>query len=96
LVFVFVVGGLLAAVPLSAVASENILAGSVRQAEAGLKTVVENRLTKLFVKPSRYAKMLRPFGESQFKRSNASSHAQSPMKLVQSFCANWPYPLDHK
>ncbi|MFY9615359.1 MAG: L,D-transpeptidase [Candidatus Dormiibacterota bacterium] len=35
LVFVVVVGGLLAAVPLSAVASEGILAGSVRQAEAG-------------------------------------------------------------
>lgn len=35
LVFVLVVGGLLAAVPLSAVASEGILAGSVRQAEVG-------------------------------------------------------------
>ena len=33
LVFVVVVGGLLAAIPLSAVASENILAGNVRQAE---------------------------------------------------------------
>ena len=34
LVFVLVVGGLLAAVPLSAVASEGILSGDVRQAEA--------------------------------------------------------------
>jgi len=34
LVFVVVVGGLLAAIPLSAVASENFLAGSVRQADA--------------------------------------------------------------
>ena len=34
LVFVLVVGGLLAAVPLSAVASEGVLAGSVRQADA--------------------------------------------------------------
>ena len=34
LVFVLVVGGLLAAVPLTAVASENILSGDVRQAEA--------------------------------------------------------------
>jgi lipoprotein-anchoring transpeptidase ErfK/SrfK len=34
LVFVLVVGGLLAAVPLSAVASEGILSGSVRQAQA--------------------------------------------------------------
>jgi lipoprotein-anchoring transpeptidase ErfK/SrfK len=33
LVFVLVVGGLLAAIPLSAVASENILAGDVRQAQ---------------------------------------------------------------
>ena len=33
LVFVLVVGGLLAAVPLSALASENILSGNVRQAE---------------------------------------------------------------
>src|SRR5438132_4648254 len=33
LVFVVVVGGLLAAIPLSAVASENILAGNVRRAE---------------------------------------------------------------
>src|SRR2546421_13110112 len=33
LVFVVVVGGLLAAIPLSAVASENILAGTVRRAE---------------------------------------------------------------
>jgi lipoprotein-anchoring transpeptidase ErfK/SrfK len=33
LVFVLVVGGLLAAIPLSAVASENILAGNVRRAE---------------------------------------------------------------
>ena len=32
-VFVVVVGGLLAAIPLSAVASENILAGNVRRAE---------------------------------------------------------------
>ncbi|TMD10964.1 MAG: hypothetical protein E6J07_10135, partial [Chloroflexi bacterium] len=31
--FVVVVGGLLAAIPLSAVASENILAGNVRRAE---------------------------------------------------------------
>jgi len=35
LVFVVVVGGLLAAIPLSAVASENILATSVRRAEVG-------------------------------------------------------------
>ena len=34
LIFVLVVGGLLAAVPLTAVASNNILAGDVRQAEA--------------------------------------------------------------
>ena len=34
-VFVFVVGGLLSAIPLSAVASENILASNVRQAEVG-------------------------------------------------------------
>jgi lipoprotein-anchoring transpeptidase ErfK/SrfK len=33
LLFVVVIGGLLAAIPLSAVASENILAGNVRQAE---------------------------------------------------------------
>jgi len=33
LVFVVVVGGLLAAIPLSAVASENILASNVRRAE---------------------------------------------------------------
>jgi lipoprotein-anchoring transpeptidase ErfK/SrfK len=34
LVFVAVLGGLLAAIPLSAMASENVLAGNVRQAEA--------------------------------------------------------------
>ena len=36
MVFVAVIGGLLAAIPLSAMASENILAGDVRQAQVSL------------------------------------------------------------
>jgi predicted aconitase with swiveling domain len=41
-VFVVVVGGLLAAIPLSAVASENFLASSVRQAEVAFNQTLAN------------------------------------------------------
>src|ERR1700716_3084424 len=44
LVFVLVVGGLLAAIPLAAVASENVLAGSVRRAEVGFNQTLTDAI----------------------------------------------------
>jgi lipoprotein-anchoring transpeptidase ErfK/SrfK len=45
LVFVLVVGGLLAAVPLSAVATENFLAGNVQRAEAGFNQTLADAVS---------------------------------------------------
>jgi lipoprotein-anchoring transpeptidase ErfK/SrfK len=46
LVFVLVVGGLLSAVPLSAVASENILASNVQRAEAGFNQALADAIRR--------------------------------------------------